>query len=588
MLSRLTEMSDCRSKDALWPHNWGYADSRLVVNDDGTVSMTGNRYPLCGYKMPYFLPYVEEYLRLKIDWRNPQQELRDKPITEPRHNNAFCKALEQHFSADQYSFSEAERLRHSHGQAIEEVYLVLYEHLPRVVDMVFYCSSEDDAQTLVRLATQHDVCLVPYGGGTNVSCALELPKEEPRMTVAVNTLHMNRVEWIDEENLRACVQSGITGMELEDVLGRAGFTCGHAPDSIELSTLGGWIATCASGMKKNRYGNIEDIVEKFDIVTPTGKPEQLQPTPRASIGMQPQRLLFGSEGNLGIITKAIIRIHRKPEAEKYASLVFPSFERGVEFMYELAHSGLVPASVRLVDNTQFRLSQALKPATIGWQALAKKLQQWYLRRWLGFDPKRLAAMTVVMEGSVREVAYQQANLKALAKRFGAVPGGATNGRYGYLLTFATAYLASFLIPYRIIGETLETTVPWNKIRQVCDGARATIQAEHRRLGLPGQPFLTCRISQVYHTGVCVYLLFVISTGAAEQPVDCLVEIERALRRSVLENGGSLSHHHGIGKIRRDFMPETLAPAGIQLLKNVKKSLDPTNVFAISNNVLNDD
>jgi alkyldihydroxyacetonephosphate synthase len=234
--------------------------------------------------------------------------------------------------------------------------------------MVFYCESTGDAQKLIELAIKHNICLVPYGGGTSVSCALKLPLTETRAIVSVDMRRMNQMEWIDRENLRACFQAGITGKQLEAELHQYGFVCGHEPDSLELSTLGGWIATNASGMKKNRYGNIEQIVENITLLTPTGIIEQISPTPRASMGMQLHNPLFGNEGNLGLITQAVIKIHPLPQVTKYGSLIFPNFDLGVKFLYEVAHSSLMPASIRLVDNNQFRFGQALKPKASGIQA----------------------------------------------------------------------------------------------------------------------------------------------------------------------------------------------------------------------------
>ena len=143
--------------------------------------------------------------------------------------------------------------------------------------MVFYIESEEDAGKLIQLAEEFDVCLVPFGGGTSVSNALQIPKNENRMIVAIDTRRMNSIEWINEEDRRVCAQSGITGSRLEELLEEKGFTVGHEPDSIELSTLGGWIATNASGMKKNRYGNIEDIVENVTMITPKGDINQVEP-----------------------------------------------------------------------------------------------------------------------------------------------------------------------------------------------------------------------------------------------------------------------------------------------------------------------
>ncbi|NET58152.1 MAG: FAD-binding oxidoreductase, partial [Symploca sp. SIO2E6] len=308
-------------KDALWGHKWGFADTELTINDDLSVIMTGDRYHLSGYKMPYLIPYVEELLDIKLEPSDRLAEVINPDIGPPHRHPDFCQAIANLFPTHQYSFEDSERLVHSHGQTtFEEVYKVLYSKLERLADMVFYCESTADAQKLIELATEYNVCLVPFGGGTSVSCALQLPATETRMIVAVDMRRLNQIEWIDKENLRACVQAGITGKQLEAELSREGFVCGHEPDSLELSTLGGWIATNASGMKKNRYGNIEQIVENITLLTPTGVLEQIQPTTRVSMGMQLHQLLFGNEGNLGIITKAVIKIHPLPQVTKYGSL----------------------------------------------------------------------------------------------------------------------------------------------------------------------------------------------------------------------------------------------------------------------------
>ncbi|WP_088241312.1 FAD-binding oxidoreductase [Calothrix rhizosoleniae] len=396
------------NKDLIWGHKWGYRDTSLKISEDRSVMMTGSRYALSGYKMPYLIPYIEELLDIKIEPQDTLSEVSPPYITPPHIQPDFCQAIKDSFPPHQYSLKNSERLLHSHGQTtFEEVHKVLYNRLERIVDMVFYCESSVDAQKLIELATQYNVCLVPFGGGTSVSCALKLPPTETRTIVSVDMKRMNRIEWIDRENLRACVQAGITGKQLEAELNEQGFVCGHEPDSLELSTLGGWIATNASGMKKNRYGNIEQIVENITLLTPTGTIEQVAPTPRASMGMQLHNLLFGNEGNLGLITQAVIRIHHLPEVTKYGSLLFPNFELGVKFLYELAHSGFMPASIRLVDNNQFRFGQALKPKATGSKAYIDKLKKLYVLKVRGFDPQQMVAATIVMEGNAEEVAYQE-------------------------------------------------------------------------------------------------------------------------------------------------------------------------------------
>ena len=571
-----------------WGHRWGFADTRFSINDDRSVTLSGARYSLSGYKMHDLLPYVEEVLGIQLDLENPKQELQPKPVPGPHKNESFCQAVEKHFKADQYTFDDGPRLLHSHGQTTsEEVYKVLYSHLERVADMVFHCESEEDARKIIELAKEHDVCLVPYGGGTSVSSALQLPPSESRMIVSVDMRRMKTIEWLDKEDLRACVQAGITGMQLEEALNRQGFTSGHEPDSIELSTLGGWIATNASGMKKNRYGNIEQIVENITMITPEGTLEQIQPMPRASMGMQPQNLLFGSEGNLGLITKAVIKIYPIPEVKRYGSLVFPDFELGVEFLHRLARTGYIPASIRLVDNIQFRFGQALKPASAGWGAWVDKIKKFYLVQVRGIDLHKMAAATIVMEGSAKEVSYQEANIYNLAKQFKGMASGAENGKRGYMLTYAIAYIRDFLGDFYVLGETFETSAPWSKIHQVCKAAEETLQHRHQEFNLPGTPYLSYRITQLYHTGVCIYFMFGFYTRGVENPEEIFGDIEHSLRQVIIENGGSISHHHGVGKIRKDFLKETLSGLSMELIKSVKQCNDPHNIFGIRNNVFAD-
>jgi alkyldihydroxyacetonephosphate synthase len=568
-----------------WKHKWGFADTQFILHEDGAVELTGNRYNLSGYKMYDFMPYVEEVLGVKIDTNDRKEELRDKPVAPPVRNEEFCGAVKRAFRADQISFDNTDRLLHSHGQTTtEEVYRVLYERLERFADMVFYCETDQDARRIVELADKHDVCLVPYGGGTSVSCALKLPVEEERMIVSVDMRRMDKIEWIDGENLRACVQAGIIGSILEEQLAEEGYTSGHEPDSIELSTLGGWIATNASGMKKNRYGNIEQLVENITMVTPGGIIEQVTPLTRASIGMQPQNLLFGNEGNLGLITRAVIKIHKLPEVKRYGSLVFPNMDQGIRYLYELAHSGVMPASIRLVDNIQFRFGLALKGRSAGLKKLLDRLKKLYVIKLRHFDPEQMVAATIVMEGSREEVKQQEAHLYRLAKKYQGLPGGSDNGQRGYMLTYAIAYIRDFVASFHVIGETFETSVPWSKIQQVCRAVHERAAEEHKKHGLPGKFYVSYRITQLYHTGVCIYFMYGVYTKGVERPDEVYARIEHALRETIMENGGSISHHHGVGKIRKDFMEDTLSPDSIQLLRRVKGCLDPNDVFAVRNNV----
>jgi alkyldihydroxyacetonephosphate synthase len=194
---------------------------------------------------------------------------------------------------------------------------------------------------------------VPYGGGTNVTQSLMLPIEEKRMIVSVDMSRMNAIKWVDKENNLACVQCGIIGTDLERDLKQYGVISGHEPDSMEFSSLGGWISTRASGMKKNTYGNIEDIVQNITMVTSKGTYNKVAAWPRISNGPDLNHLVMGSEGNYGIITEAVIKVKPLPEVRIFDSILFYDWESGVKFMHAVSKTKNYPTSCRLVDNQQF-------------------------------------------------------------------------------------------------------------------------------------------------------------------------------------------------------------------------------------------
>ena len=573
--------------DDLWGHKWGFKDSSFIINDDNTVTFTGKRYEgISGERLPYLIPFVTKVLNTDIKKEPYFKEIEKKYVTERKINQDFVNDIKSFFNDDQISFSDEERVLHSHGQnSPDEVFKVLYDKLEKFTDIVVYVENEEDVINLIEKAKKHNVCLVPYGGGTNVTNALQLPEDEERMIVSVDTRRLNKIISIDTKNLLIEVEAGITGKHLEEELQKKGFTVGHQPDSIELSTLGGWISTNAAGMKKNKYGNIEDIVQNVVMVTPNGTINQIKPLVRSSIGIKTQNLLFGSEGNIGIITKAVLKIHELPECSDYESVVLKDWDTGLDFMYELAHSSSVPASARMLDSLHYQFGSALKPEKNNIGKLKSKIQKLVFKM-KDFSTDDFVAAVFKLEGSYSEVEYQRKNIKRLAKKYNGLLGGSKEGKVGYNITMVIAYIREFFVPQGILGETLETAVPWSKVNQVKDEANKLLTELHKKYDLPGKPFFCSRISKVYHTGICMYNTMGINVRGIKNPEKVFSDIEHKIRECFIKNGGSISHHHGVGKLRKDFMPETISPGSIDVIQGIKKSQDPNNIFGISNNIVN--
>ena len=573
-------------------HRWGYMGSGFKLDPQGVFSFESDRAEyqfFSNQALPDFIPFVEEVLGISFDTTAKNQEIPSKALTKSKRQVSFSKAIADKFPNTQISYDDLDRLVHSHGQTTtDEVYKILYQGcLPKVVDMVFYPTSQKDVLQIISLAQKHNVCLVPYGGGTSVSNALVLPTKEKRMIVSVDMRRMNRILWIDNQNMLACVQAGIVGIDLHQQLVRKGFVLGHEPDSIEFSTLGGWIATYASGMKKNKYGNIEDLVKDFNFVTPTGVISNQAAFDRSSIGLQPKGLVLGNEGNFGIVTQAVIKIHNKPEVQKYNSLIFPNIQKGIACLRELSFSNYIPASIRLVDNEQFRFGLSLKPAASNlWERLRDKFKKFFLLQVKKLDPKQMCLSTIVMEGDSAEVTHQEKSITALSKKYGAIVAGPINGKRGYLLTNLIAYIRDFLSDYHCIGETLESTVPWSCIEVVCEAAKKTVIREHKKYKLQGKPYFSYRITQLYHSSVCIYFTVGLITKNVSKPELVFSKIEKEIRQAILKHGGSISHHHGIGKIRQQTFIKHSCKNVIASQKQIKKQLDPKNIFGIRNNLLN--
>lgn len=407
----------------------GYKDSGFFIRDQ-QVHFAGNRYPIGGDKpLPGFQQWVADNFDVyPADCIEPPKLPRNYP--EPTINDDFMQQLKQ--SQISFSSNGEDRFVRCHGQTLHDIHLTRTNGFQRIPDVVVWPKCHDDCVKIIQLANECNVAIIPYGGGTSVSGAVTCPQNERRSICILDTTQMNKMLWLDRENLVACFESGIVGQDLDRVLKEEGFTLGHEPDSVEFSTLGGWVATRASGMKKNVYGNIEDIVVRVKMVSSRGVLERNISAPRVSCGPDFNQIILGSEGTLGVVTEVLIKIRPLPAVKKYGSLVFPDFESGVRCCREIAKRRCQPASIRLMDNEQFKFGQGLKTDNGLFSHVGEYVKKFALTWIKGVDMDRMCVATLLFEGEKEDVERQEKMIYEIAGKHSGFSAGETNGKKGYV------------------------------------------------------------------------------------------------------------------------------------------------------------
>lgn len=407
----------------------GYKDSGFFIRNQ-QVHFAGDRYPIGGDKpIPGFQQWVADKFNVyPADHIEPPKLPRSFP--EPTINDEFMEKIKE--SKIEFSSKGEDRFVRCHGQTLHDIHLTRTNGFRRIPDIVVWPTCHDAVVKIITIANECNVAIIPYGGGTSVSGAVTCPQNEERSIIILDTTQMNRMLWLDPENLVACFEAGIVGQDLDRVLKDEGFTLGHEPDSVEFSTLGGWVATRASGMKKNVYGNIEDIVVRVKMVSSKGTLERNISAPRVSCGPDFNQIILGSEGTLGVVTEVLIKIRPMPPVKKYGSLVFPDFESGVHCLREIAKKRCQPASIRLMDNEQFKFGQGLKTDTGFFSHVSEYLKKFALTRIKGVDMEKMCVATLLFEGEKDEVERQEKLIYEIAGRHSGFSAGETNGRKGYV------------------------------------------------------------------------------------------------------------------------------------------------------------
>src|SRR5215472_7769716 len=367
---------------------------------------------------PNFWPYAKTVLGIESDelvardWKVDTLQLPEACVDEP-----FRAQLRSFLSPAQITDHARERVVHAYGKGFRDLFRLRCGTVSGAPDLIVYPESERDVSLTLRAAAERDVIVIPFGGGSNISGCLER-MDARRMSVSLDMRRMRRVLAVDKESFTARIESGIFGPDLEAQLRAYGMTLGHFPDSFLHSTLGGWIATRSAGMQSDKYGKIEDMVIAVHMVTPEGLLET-RVVPKSSNGIDVNHLCIGSEGTLGVITEAIMRVHAVPESREVRGYLFPEFDGGIEAMFQCVRQECMPAMVRLNDPDKTALSLAFRPRPSGFTKIAGSLFKTYLRA-KGFAQPRTCLMLIAFEGSPRNVSPRLQQAEAIYRKCGAV------------------------------------------------------------------------------------------------------------------------------------------------------------------------
>jgi alkyldihydroxyacetonephosphate synthase len=471
-------------------------------------------------------------------------------------------SLDHLFAADDY-----ERVAHALGKAYRDVVRGFRGQIDNPPDLVAHPADEGDVERVLEWCAGEGIAAIPYGGGTSVVGGVE-PRtgDAYRGAVTIDLGGLGDVLDVDPVSRAARIQAGALGPALEDQLREHGYTLRHFPQSFEFSTLGGWIATRAGGHFATLYTHIDDLVESVRAVTPAGTWESRR-LPGSGAGPSPDRLLLGSEGILGVITEAWVRVQERPRFKLSCGVAFDSFAAGAEAVRELAQSGLNPSNCRLLDEAESALTHAGPTGkallVLGFESAHHPMD----------EPMRIALEAARDHGGQ-------------AGEIGGKEGGGTSGkdsvgawRHAFL---AAPYLRDTFVACGVLSDTFETAITWDRFaefhRGVIETARGAIaDACGTAPDGPGSPRLTCRFTHVYPDGPAPYYTVLCPARRGDE-VKQWDEIKAAVSEAVIDAGGTITHHHAVGRDHRPWYdrqrPEPFAAA----LRGAKRAVDPAGIL----------
>jgi alkyldihydroxyacetonephosphate synthase len=454
--------------------------------------------------------------------------------------------------ADVCSADTYERAAHAYGRSYRDVVRAFRGRFDHPPDVVAHPADEAELERLLTWCADQNAAAIPFGGGTSVVGGVEPALSgEYAGTVTIDLKRLDRVLDVDSVSRAARIQAGATGPGLEAQLKEHGLTLRHYPQSFEFSTLGGWIATRSGGHFATLHTHIDDFVESVRALTPSGVWESRR-LPGSGAGPSPDRLLIGSEGILGVITEAWVRVQAAPRFKASAGVLFPGFGEGARAVRALGQSGLHPSNCRLLDSGEAAFTGAAPEGrallVLGFESADHPLDAWMERaleccRDHGGEPP--VAPSVGERGEA-EGAWREAFLQM-------------------------PYLRDTMVAAGILAETFETAVTWDRIDTFVAVVRDRTEAAL------GEGRVTCRITHAYPDGAAPYFT-VLAPARRGSELEQWDEVKRAASDAIAAAGGTVTHHHAVGRDHRPWYDRQRPAPFAAALRAAKAAVDPAGIL----------
>lgn len=462
----------------------------------------------------------------------------------------------------------ATRLFHAHGQSLPDWLSLRYGRIDAVADAVVRPKNHQHAVDALRMAQRLGAEVVPYGGGTSVAGHLSISRTD-RPVVNISLEKMTALLEVDEGSGLARFEAGASGPQIESRLSAYGMTLGHFPQSWAYSTLGGWVMTRSCGQQSLRYGRIEQLFDAGRMITPRGE-WRVGGTPASAAGPDLRHLMLGSEGRIGLLTEAVVRVRPRPEQEDFHAVFFPSWQAGLKAVREMVLAELPLSMLRLGNATETETQLALADDT----AAVKWLRR-YLR--LRGIEDRPVMLIMGVTGRHRQVLRCRRDALAVARQAHGVHVGRRIGRSWAAQRFSGPYLRNALWSLGYAADAVETAVDWpqatRSVQHIEQALGAALAEENER------SHVFTHLSHVYPQGCSMYTTFIYRlAGDYDHDLARWQRLKRAACEAIVTCGGTISHQHGVGLDHAPYLHAEKGTLGLDLLRATLHEMDPQGMM----------